>query len=166
MKSFKYILTSCLAVGLLALSAAEIDGFYFWKNGTYTRFDFNDIFFSDDKITIDDATFDVSDIDSITFTKPDETELVTDTLYISYDGQTATVSPQNVKGITSEISGAAVSIVNANTNREMTFVLSGESTEGSFVYASAPSLLRTSPHAMPTAPSRAAAAYRHRAATL
>ena len=134
MKSFKYILTSCLAVGLLALSAAEIDGFYFWKNGIYTRFDFNDIFFSDDKITIGDATFDVSDIDSITFTKPDETELVTDTLYISYDGQTATVSPQNVKGITSEISGAAVSIVNANTNREMTFVLSGESTEGSFVY--------------------------------
>lgn len=123
-----------MAIGLLALSAAELDGLYIWKNGNYTRFDLNDIFFNDDKISIGDTAFDVNEIDSITFVQPEESPLVTDTVYVSYDGQTATISPQNVSGITTEVNGAAVSIINANTDREMTFVLSGESNEGSFVY--------------------------------
>ena len=134
MKSNKYILTACMAIGLLALSAAEIDGLYIWKNGNYTRVNINDIYFNDDKLSIGDETFDVNDIDSITFVQPEETPVVTDTVYVSYAGQTATVSPQNVEGITTVVNGAAVSITNANTDREMTFVLSGESAEGSFVY--------------------------------
>lgn len=134
MKPIKLIATACMTVGLLALSAAEIDGLYVWKNGTYTRFDVGDISFAGDEINIADATINVNDIDSITFVKPAETTIVTDTLYINYNGTTATVSPQNVEGITTNINNAAVSIVNANTDREMTFVLSGESNEGSFVY--------------------------------
>ncbi|MBR5396047.1 MAG: carbohydrate-binding domain-containing protein [Bacteroidaceae bacterium] len=134
MKSNKYILTACMAIGLLALSAAEIDGLYIWKNGNYTRVNINDIYFNDDKLSIGDETFDVNDIDSITFVQPEETPVVTDTVYVSYAGQTATVSPQNVEGITTVVNGAAVSITNANTDREMTFVLCGESAEGSFVY--------------------------------
>ena len=124
-----------MAVGLLALSAAEIDGLYFWKNGTYTRFDVGDIFFGNDKITVGDVTFNVSDVDSITFKKPAETgSIVTDTLYISYDGSSAIVSPEGVTGITSEVKGANVTLTNDNTDREMSFVLSGESSEGSFTY--------------------------------
>lgn len=134
MKSIKFIMTVCMAAGLLALSAAEIDGFYFWKNGTYTRFEINDIIFNDNKISIGDTTFNVIDIDSITFVQPVETPLVTDTMYISYDGQAATITPQKVSGITAEVNGANVNITNTNTDREMTFVLSGESNEGSFVY--------------------------------
>lgn len=64
MKTLKYILSVGMAVCLLALSAAEIDGLYFWKNGTYTRFDVMDMLFADDKITVGYATFDVAAIKS------------------------------------------------------------------------------------------------------
>ena len=134
MKTNKFILAACMTIGLLALSAAEIDGFYFWKNGTYTRLDVGEMLFGDDKVSVGDNTFDVSEIDSITFWQPAEVEVVTDTLFISYNGAEATVSPENVKGITATINGAAVTITNANTDREMCFVLSGESEEGSFTY--------------------------------
>ena len=134
MKTNKFILAACMTIGLLALSAAEIDGFYFWKNGTYTRLDVGEMLFGDDKVSVGDNTFDVSEIDSITFWQPAEVEVVTDTLFISYNGAGATVSPENVKGITATINGAAVTITNANTDREMCFVLSGESEEGSFTY--------------------------------
>ena len=135
MKSFKIILFSCFAIGLLALSAEEIDGLYFWKNGTYNRLDVMDMLFGDDKITVGDATFYVQGVDSITFRKPAETEeVVVDTLYINYDGQDATVTPENVDSISVEINGAAVNLTNNKTSREMTFVLCGESTEGSFTY--------------------------------
>ncbi|MBR5052568.1 MAG: carbohydrate-binding domain-containing protein, partial [Bacteroidaceae bacterium] len=135
MKKTKYIFFFCFAIGLLALSAAEIDGLYFWKNGTYTRFDISDIFFADDKVTIGEIVYNASDLDSITFRKPAEaSEIVTDTLYIDYDANVATVTPMGVAGITSEINGANVTITNDNTDREMCFVLSGNSTEGSFTY--------------------------------
>ena len=135
MKKTKILLFVGMSIVMLALSAAEFDGFYFWRNGSYTRFDLTEILFGDDKITIGDETFDVADVDSITFEKPDEMgEIVTDTLYITYDGTAATVTPENVVGITSEVSGANVTLTNANTDREMTFVLSGESTTGSFTY--------------------------------
>ncbi len=135
MKKAKILLSVGMTIVMLALSAAEFDGFYFWKNGSYTKFDLTEILFADDKITIGDNTFDVSEVDSITFKKPDETaEIVTDTLFITYDGQQATVTPENVAGITSEVNGAAVTLTNANEDREMCFILSGESTDGSFTY--------------------------------
>lgn len=135
MKKVKIFLSVGMTIVMLALSAAEFDGFYFWKNGSYTKFDLTEILFADDKITIGDNTFDVSEVDSITFKKPDETaEIVTDTLFITYDGQQATVTPENVAGITSEVNGAAVTLTNANEDREMCFILSGESTDGSFTY--------------------------------
>lgn len=123
-----------MTIGLLALSAAEIDGLYFWKNGSYTRFDVSDIVLENDQVSVGNAVFSVSDVDSITFRKPAEVEVVADTLYIYNNGATATVTPENVKGITTEANGAAVSITNSNTDREMCFVLSGESDEGSFTY--------------------------------
>ena len=123
-----------MAVCLLALSAAEIDGIYIWKNNIYTRFDVGEMLFGEDKLSIGDATININEIDSITFVKPEETLVATDTLFIYYNGATATVSPANVEGITASIDGAAVNILNVNTDREMTFVLSGESGEGSFTY--------------------------------
>ena len=134
MKSIKLFVTALMAVGLLALSAAEIDGLYIWKNGIFTQFGLTDIFFSEDKISIGNSEINISDIDSITFVKQEEPAAMTDTVYISYDGSKATVTPQNVEGITASIDGAAVTLTNANTDREMTFVLSGESDQGSFIY--------------------------------
>ena len=134
MKVFKVILTACMAVGLLTIYAADTDGIYVWKNGSYTHFDEGDIVFSDTLINIADTKFSVNDIDSITFTQPAEVATVTDTVCIVYDGQTATVSPASVEGITAEVDGATVTLTNENTDREMTFVLSGESSAGSFTY--------------------------------
>ena len=134
MKAFVAALTACMAAGLLAIYAADADGIYVWKNGKYTRFDVGDIVFSDTQIDIADTQFSVSDIDSITFVQPDEAAVVTDTVYVAYDGQTATVSPAVVEGITAEVDGAAVTLTNENTDREMTFVLSGESSAGNFTY--------------------------------
>ena len=134
MKAFKVILTACMAVGLLTIYAADTDGIYVWKNGSYTHFDEEDIVFSDTLINIADTKFSVNDIDSITFVQPAEVATVTDTVCIVYDGQTATVSPASVEGITAEVDGATVTLTNENTDREMTFVLSGESSAGSFTY--------------------------------
>ena len=135
MKKISLMLAVGLAASLLMLSATEFEGFYFWKNGAYTRFDALSIFFGNDSITIGDATFDVSEVDSITFAKPAETgETVTDTVFIAFDGTAATVTPASVAGITTEVDGANVNLTNANEDREMTFVLSGESQEGSFTY--------------------------------
>ena len=134
MKPIKLILLACMTIGLLAISAAEIDGLYFWKNGTYTRFDISDIVFGDNGLTVGETTFSPYDIDSITFRKPKTVEVATDTLYISYNGTAATVSPESVKGIQAEVNGAAVKLTNANTDREMCFILSGQSDEGSFTY--------------------------------
>ncbi len=125
----------CMTIGLLALSAEEFVGFYFWKNGIYVRYDIREILLENNKITIGDTIIDVNEVDSITFEKPDETvQNITDTLYITYNGSAATVTPQNVEGITTQTDGAAVTITNTNTDREMCFVLSGESTTGSFTY--------------------------------
>lgn len=135
MKTTKFILAAIFAIGLLALYAADIDGIYVWKNGSFTRFDIGDMFFEDDKMSLNDVTIDVSEIDSITFVQPNEvSEIVADTLFINYEGNVATVSPENVKGITSEIVGANVTVTNENTDREMAFVLTGESEAGSFTY--------------------------------
>ena len=125
MKSTKIIFSVCMTVCLLALSATEIDGLYFWRNGSYTRFDVTEMLFGDDKVSIGDVTFDVSNIDSITFRQPEETaEVVTDTLYITYEGQSATVTPEGVAGITTEINGAAVTLTNEYWDRALTFVRS------------------------------------------
>ena len=135
MKKVKYLLLFCLAIGLLALSAAEIDGLYFWKDGKFIRFDVAEMLFEGNNISICDTVINVSDVDSITFKNPDEMgKIVTDTLFITFDEQQATVSPENVVGITSEVSGATVCLTNTNTDREMCFILSGESTAGSFTY--------------------------------
>ena len=135
MKKISLMLAVGLAASLLMLSATEFEGFYFWKDGAYTRFDALSIFFGNDSITIGDATFYVSEVDSITFAKPAETgETPTDTVFIAFDGTAATVTPASVAGITTEVDGANVNLTNANEDREMTFVLSGESQEGSFTY--------------------------------
>ena len=133
-KAFKVGLTACMAAGLLAIYAADTDGIYVWKSGKYTRFDVADIVFSDTLVDIADTKFSVNDIDSITFVQPDAAATVTDTVYVAYDGQMATVSPADVEGITAEVDGATVALTNENTDREMTFVLSGESSAGSFTY--------------------------------
>ena len=85
MKSIKLIL-ACMALGLLVLSAAETNGFYFWKNGSYVKYYVTDISFSDEGVSVGGLTLNVNDIDSITFRQPAAQTVVTDTLYINVLG--------------------------------------------------------------------------------
>lgn len=56
-------------------------------------------------------------------------------LTVNYDGATATVvNPYLMSGVTVDIAGADVTINNSNESTEMTFTLSGETTDGSLLY--------------------------------
>lgn len=58
-----------------------------------------------------------------------------DTIIVTYDGTTATITPLPLDGsITASISGADVVINNGITDREITTILRGSSTAGSLVY--------------------------------
>ena len=135
MKQIKTLLAVSLATGLLALSAAETDGFYLWKNGKTVGFYSFSIVCENDAISLGESIFNVNDIDSITFINPDEMGgFSTDTVFVNFDGQTAEVYPAGVDGISTEVNRAAVTLTNTNTDRGMVFVLKGESAEGSFTY--------------------------------
>ena len=90
MKQIKTLLAVSLATGLLALSAAETDGFYLWKNGKTIGFYLSAITCENDAISIGESIFNVNDIDSITFINPDEMGgFSADTVFVNFDGQTA-----------------------------------------------------------------------------
>ena len=138
----KRIFSILIAIATTAIIVAGIlpTKFYVWVGGNYTAYDIDaqDMTYSDGTLTIKGTTYRTADIDSITFTEPviedDTTEyVVSDTVYVTYAGTSATVTPA-VEGITTSISGADVTITNANTDREMCFVLSGNSSSGSFIY--------------------------------
>ena len=138
MKRFCVFLTAIVAATLLIVAGVLPTKFYVWKDGQATAFDIDsdELTYGDGTLTIKGTTYRLADIDSITFTEPtevDTTTVVADTIYVTYNGTSASVTP-NVEGITTTISGADVTLVNANTDREMCFVLSGSSSAGSFLY--------------------------------
>ena len=72
------------------------------------------------------GNFDISSVDSITF------ENTADILYISYDGSKAKVlNPLAYEGVDVSVSGADV-IVSSSYEKEVEYVLSGKTTDGSF----------------------------------
>ncbi len=140
MKRFSVILL-VLAIATLFVAHALPTKFYVWIGGNYTAYDIDaeEMTYADGTLTIKGTTYQLADIDSITFALPDAEEdtteqVVADTVYVTYSQTSATVSP-SVSGITASVSGADVTLVNANTDREMCFVLSGASSSGSFLYS-------------------------------
>lgn len=100
-------------------------------------------------VSISGVTYALADIDSITFTEPifpqeedsgDADDGTTDDdddgiVYITYASNSATVTvPGSVSGVTYEVNGADVTITNENTTDEVTFSLSGTSSDGSLTY--------------------------------
>ncbi len=82
---------------------------------------------SQNKVYFGDKKFDIDDVDSITFTEP-----MFNKVDITYSGTTATVTiPSYVKGVTSSVSGANVTISSANTTDEILYHVSGSSDNGS-----------------------------------
>lgn len=78
-------------------------------------------------IYINNVEYDIEDIDSITPVAPIFKEVK-----VTYNGGEATVDiPAYVTGVTSSVSGANVTLTNANTTDEILYTVSGESANGS-----------------------------------
>ena len=138
----KRVLSVLIAIATTVIIVAGIlpTKFYVWVGGNYTTYDIDaqEMTYGDGTLTIKGTTYKLADIDSITFTEPvieeDTTEyVVADTVFVTYAGSSASVTPA-VEGITTTINGADVTLTIANTDREMSFVLSGSSSSGSFLY--------------------------------
>ncbi|MBQ9558895.1 MAG: carbohydrate-binding domain-containing protein [Bacteroidaceae bacterium] len=108
--------------------------FYVWQGDKATEYDIDsdEMTFGDGTVTIKGTTYQLADIDSITFGGGAE-RVAADTVYVTFDGTSATVTP-SVEGVTSLVEGADVTLTNTNEDREMCFVLSGSSPSGQFVY--------------------------------
>ncbi len=80
-------------------------------------------------LRIGDDVFDIADIDSITFSKPQFPSVD-----IHWEGTTATVTVDpRITGVTYTVNGAHVLVTCKNTTTELLYVLSGSSTDGSLV---------------------------------
>lgn len=86
------------------------------------------------QVTLDGVTYNLSEVDSITFTEPTFTSVQNDTVYVTYNGTTATVVAQN-DSVTSSVSGADVVVQADVTGTELVYVVSGTSTDGSLFIA-------------------------------
>jgi hypothetical protein len=74
----------------------------------------------------------VSDDDEVSTTLPVD---ATRTVYVQYLDDTATVLiPSGVKGVTCDVHGADVTLTSTNESKEISYRLSGTSTNGSFTY--------------------------------
>lgn len=129
---FKKILSiAALALGTLLPAQAQITA-YVCDKYDYDAIDIEsqtDVVFSDDQlyVTIGSETFEVADIDSIVFTKPQFPSVD-----IVWDGSTATVTiPSSITGVSYSTNGGHVTIVSTNTTDELLYTLSGSSTNGS-----------------------------------
>lgn len=92
----------------------------------------DDIVFSTDglEVTIaDDETYELSDIDSLTFAEPQYPRID-----IVYNGTSATVNvAPSVKGVTYSINGANVTLTSTDYANEYLYSVSGASTNGSLI---------------------------------
>ena len=88
-------------------------------------------------LTIGNDMFTISDITSVKVVRSQESGVEANTVNIVYNGSTATVTKaDNISNyVTAEVSGAQVTITQTNTeaidNDEITYVLSGSTTDGS-----------------------------------
>jgi len=98
-----------------------------WANGDSDRLAIGDITYSNSgsTFTVAGSSYNTSEVDSIT---------IIHTIYIDYDGTSATVNVGEAEGVTYETNGAHVTITNTNTTEQMEFVLEGTSTDGSLTY--------------------------------
>ena len=132
----KRTFVSCIAIAITLLIVAGVlpTKFYVWQGNQATEYDIDgdEMTFGNGTVTIKGTTYQLADIDSITFGGGAD-RVAADTVYVTFDGASATVSP-SVEGVTTLVDGADVTLTNTNEDREMCFVLSGNSTSGQFVY--------------------------------
>ncbi len=98
-----------------------------WKEGESKRFTTSELLFSEDgtSFQVNDSTYSVTQIDSIT---------VVHTVTVTFDGDTAYVDLGHAPNVTDTIQGANVKLISTDTKNELEFVLQGQSTHGSLYY--------------------------------
>lgn len=142
MKTPKFLFAICLMMFSFALSAQDFIQFHqSGTNDSYELFANDSIYFNTDHSTLyfsnngTVASFTTSQIDSITFVHDAST-----TISIAYAGETATVvNPLAGQGVDVQVTGAHVVANITTTSERLNFVLSGNSTNGSFkAYSAAP----------------------------
>lgn len=149
-------ITSLLWFAICECSHAQTNNpitIYLCKKRTYTAVTTNNIcelLLSEDgkALTVGNSTYNISDIDSITFALPlfptqpeeetssDSTETVEyGNVQVIYDNDTAYVKiPSSTSGVTSTVNGANVILSSNNSAEELTYEISGTSDNGSLVY--------------------------------
>lgn len=121
----KVLLSALMLIGLSNVSAQRY--MRIWQGGESTRVALQDITFTNQgtSITAAEESYQTNEVDSITIVKQ---------VYVTFNGNTATVDLGNSTDITYEVDGAHVTLTNTNVTEEMEVELSGSSTDGSFTY--------------------------------
>lgn len=118
-------------VVLTALMASAQSKFYVCEKFDSDDYQIADkeFFYNEDRtqVTIGNDTYNVADIDSIVFTKPNFP-----CVNIVWNGTSATVTVSpSIKGVTYTTKGGHVTVTSTNTSEEILYVLSGTSDDGS-----------------------------------
>ncbi len=80
------------------------------------------------QVTIGQETFDIADIDSITFSEPQF-----EAVKVTWTESGAKVDiPSTITGVTATVNGGHVKVTSTNTTKELLYVLEGTSSKGSF----------------------------------
>jgi len=127
-------------IALLAICAAKAQTIYVCQGNSYTTYSADavgNMTYSNDgqTLTILGTAYNVNEIDSIVFTEPSfDTTEQSDTVYVVYDGTSATVTYNN-DSVSHTIDGANVTVTSTTYKyHPIVCVLSGTSTDGSFVF--------------------------------
>ena len=136
----KLLLLSALLLGSMAAKAQEI--IYVCQGNSFSAYPISslgDITFSGSTVIIGSTsattasyTYNMADIDSITFAEPVFPQEEEDYIHITFDESTASVTiPSNITDVTYTVKGAHVSITSNTTSEEYNYVVDGATTEGS-----------------------------------
>ncbi len=137
MKKVIVSMMMALVAAMVVLADVVPTKFCVWKDGNYETYDIDaatELLWQNGQLVIGGNTYEFSEVDSITFTEYAEGDTdESDTIYVTYNGTSATVTPSR-SGVTASVSGANVVITNTITDKELVFELSGSSDSGYFVY--------------------------------
>lgn len=90
---------------------------------------------SQDSVCLGSYTYRMADIDSVSFVAPTGLELLNGKVLVEYASDDVCVLiPPSAAGVSGTVSGADVRLVSSNSADELTYQLSGTSSDGSLVY--------------------------------
>lgn len=140
MKLRNIILTTVLAAATLAL--AEDFVVLHFKSGAEEKIQVSEndqICLEDSVLTLCGATYAYDSIDQVSFLY-EEPQIVeeakSDTISVVWNGSEQPVVTCSADGVSTEIANGNVTLTNANTDTEYTYILSGQSNDGSFTLVS------------------------------